>query len=129
MAVSRVTVSGIDDARKRLAKFLHKLEENPSAILIEEAPRIQAEARVNTPRRSGDLIEGTTVTVSRSKREPGLNAKSSSFHRGYDYAYKQHENFSYNHPNGGKAKYLEDAYVAGVDRIIRRFESEVTYDE
>ena len=127
--VSRVTVSGLNEASKRLTKFLRTVETVPTQILLEEAPRIEETAKVRTPEKTGKLKESVKVRVSRDKRRPGLYAQASAFNRGYDYALIQHENLSYNHPNGGQAKFLESAFVEGVERIERRIEQEVRYDK
>lgn len=128
-SVSRVTVSGLDEASKHLTKFLRTVETVPTQILLEEAPRIEETAKVRTPEKTGKLKESVKVRVSRDKRRPGLYAQASAFNRGYDYALIQHENLSYNHPNGGQAKFLESAFVEGVERIERRIEQEVRYDK
>ena len=127
--VSRVTVSGLSEASKHLTKFLRTVETVPTQILLEEAPRIEETAKVRTPEKTGKLKESVKVMVSRDKRIPGLYAQASAFNRGYDYALIQHENLSYNHPNGGQAKFLESAFVEGVERIERRIEQEVRYDK
>ena len=128
-SVSRVTVSGLDEASKHLTKFLRTVETVPTQILLEEAPRIEETAKIRTPEKTGKLKESVKVRVSRDKRRPGLYAQASAFNRGYDYALIQHENLSYNHPNGGQAKFLESAFVEGVERIERRIEQEVRYDK
>ena len=127
--VSRVTVSGLNEASKHLTKFLRTVETVPTQILLEEAPRIEETAKVRTPEKTGKLKESVKVRVSRDKRIPGLYAQASATNRGYDYALIQHENLSYNHPNGGQAKFLESAFVEGVERIERRIEQEVRYDK
>ncbi len=127
--VSRVTVSGLNEASKHLTKFLRTVETVPTQILLEEAPRIEETAKVRTPEKTGKLKESVKVRVSRDKRRPGLYAQASAFNRGYDYTFIQHENLSYNHPNGGQAKFLESAFVEGVERIERRIEQEVRYDK
>ena len=127
--VSRVTVSGLDEASKHLTRFLRTVETVPTQILLEEAPRIEETAKVRTPEKTGKLKESVKVMVSRDKRRPGLYAQASATNRGYDYALIQHENLSYNHPNGGQAKFLESAFVEGVERIERRIEQEVRYDK
>ena len=127
--VSRVTVSGLDEASKHLTKFLRTVETVPTQILLEEAPRIEETAKIRTPEKTGKLKESVKVSVSRDKRRPGLYAQASATNRGYDYALIQHENLSYNHPNGGQAKFLESAFVEGVERIERRIEQEVRYDK
>lgn len=127
--VSRVTVSGLNEASKRLTKFLRTVETVPTQILLEEAPRIEETAKIRTPEKTGKLKESVKVRVSRDKRRPGLYAQASATNRGYNYALIQHENLSYNHPNGGQAKFLESAFVEGVERIERRIEQEVRYDK
>ena len=127
--VSRVTVSGLNEASKHLTKFLRTVETVPTNILLEEAPRIEETAKIRTPEKTGKLKESVKVRVSRDKRRPGLYAQASARNRGYDYALIQHENLSYNHPNGGQAKFLESAFVEGVERIERRIEQEVRYDK
>ena len=127
--VSRVTVSGLNEASKHLIKFLRTVETVPTQILLEEAPRIEETAKIRTPEKTGKLKESVKVRVSRDKRRPGLYAQASARNRGYDYALIQHENLSYNHPNGGQAKFLESAFVEGVERIERRIEQEVRYDK
>ena len=127
--VSRVTVSGLSEASKHLTKFLRTVETVPTQILLEEAPRIEETAKVRTPEKTGKLKGSVKVRVSRDKRRPGLYAQASAFNRGYDYAFIQHENLSYNRPNGGQAKFLESAFVEGVERIERRIEQEVRYDK
>ena len=127
--VSRVTVSGLSEVSKHLTKFLRTVETVPTQILLEEAPRIEETAKIRTPEKTGKLKESVKVRVSRDKRRPGLYAQASAFNRGYDYALIQHENLSYNHPNGGQAKFLESAFVEGVERIERRIEQEVRYDK
>ena len=127
--VSRVTVSGLSEASKHLTRFLRTVETVPTQILLEEAPRIEETAKIRTPEKTGKLKESVKVRVNRDKRRPGLYAQASAFNRGYDYALIQHENLSYNHPNGGQAKFLESAFVEGVERIERRIEQEVRYDK
>ena len=127
--VSRVTVSGLNEASKHLTKFLRTVETVPTQILLEEAPRIEETAKIRTPEKTGKLKESVKVRVSRDKRRPGLYAQASAINRGYNYALIQHENLSYNHPNGGQAKFLESAFVEGVERIERRIEQEVRYDK
>ena len=127
--VSRVTVSGLSEASKHLTRFLRTVETVPTQILLEEAPRIEETAKIRTPEKTGKLKKSVKVRVSRDKRRPGLYAQASARNRGYDYALIQHENLSYNHPNGGQAKFLESAFVEGVERIERRIEQEVRYDK
>ena len=127
--VSRVTVSGLKEASANLTRFLKTLESVPTQILLEEAPKIEETAKNRTPVATTKLQNSVRVTVSRDKRRPGLYAQASAHNRGYDYAYIQHENDAYDHPNGGKAHFVESAFTEGVERIIRRLSEEVRYDK
>ena len=127
--VSRVTVEGLNEASRRLTKFLKTLQTVPTQVLLEEAPRIEQTAKNRTPVDTGKLRNSVKVRVSRDKRRPGMYAQASEVHNGYDYAYIQHENEAYNHPNGGQAHFLESAFVEGVERIERRLQTEVRYDK
>ena len=127
--VSRVTVDGLQEASNRLTKFLKTLDTVPTQILLEEAPKIEQTAKNRTPIATGKLRDSVRVRVSRDKRRPGLYAQASAVNRGYNYAYIQHENEAYNHPNGGQAHFVESAFVEGVERIERRLRREVKYDK
>ena len=127
--VSRVTVDGLQEASNRLTKFLKTLDTVPTQILLEEAPKIEQTAKNRTPVETGKLRDSVRVVVSRDKRRPGLYAQASATNRGYNYAYIQHENEAYNHPNGGQAHFVESAFVEGVERIERRLRREVKYDK
>lgn len=127
--VSRVTVSGLKEASANLSRFLKTLESVPTQILLEEAPKIEETAKNRTPVDTGKLQNSVRVTVYRDKRRPGLYAQASAHNRGYDYAYIQHENDAYDHPNGGEAHFVESAFTEGVERIIRRLSEEVSYDK
>ena len=127
--VSRVTVEGLAEASANLSRFLKTLESVPTHILLEEAPRIEQTAKNRTPVDTGKLRDSVRVNVSRDKRRLGLYAQASAHNHGYDYAYIQHENEAYNHPNGGEAHFVESAFTEGVERIIRRLSEEVSYDK
>ena len=129
MAVVRVRVEGLKQARDKLGRFARGVDEKPLRILLEEAPRIEAEAKLETPVESGDLRNSVTVSVSQSGRKASLTASALSIHRGYDYSNIQHENETFNHPNGGKAHFIRDPFNRGVERIKRRIEQEVRYDK
>lgn len=129
MAVVRVRVRGLKQARDKLGRFAKGVDEKSFRILLEEAPRIEAEAKLETPVESGDLRNSVTVSVSQSGRKASLTASASSIHRGYDYSNIQHENETFNHPNGGKAHFIRDPFNRGVERIERRLREEVGYDK
>ena len=129
MAVVRVRVEGLKQARDKLGRFARGIDEKPLRILLEEAPRIEAEAKLETPVESGDLRRSVAVSVNQSGRKASLTASASSIHRGYDYSNIQHENDNFNHPNGGKAHFIRDPFERGVSRIERRLREEIRYDK
>ena len=129
MVVARVRVKGLKQAKDKLGRFAKGVDEQSFRIFLEEAPRIEAEAKLETPVESGDLRNSVTVSVSQIKRKVNLVASASSIHRGYDYSNIQHENETFNHPNGGKAHFIRDPFNRGVERIERRLREEVGYDK
>lgn len=129
--VNRKTIEGIDSAIKKLNRFKHTLDVVPDQILKEEAPKIQRTAKVRTPKKTGELRKSVRVRVGANQYGKYLTASASALNKrkNFNYAYIQHENEKFSHPRGGKAKYLESAFVEGVDTIIRRLKREVRYDK
>ena len=120
---STTSLKSIQDAKKRLTKFLKTLETVPTDELERTAERIYSEAIAQTPYNTGKLESSVYVKVSRSKTKPGLVAGASAREHGYNYAVIQHENENYNHPIKGKAHYISDPFkkeVALMRRRIRR---------
>lgn len=120
---STTSLKSIQDAKKRLTKFLKTLETVPTDELERTAERIYSEAIAQTPYSTGKLESSVYVHVSRSKTKPGLVAGASAREHGYNYAMIQHENENYDHPIKGKAHYISDPFkkeVALMRRRIRR---------
>lgn len=122
---SVTSLQSVQDAKKRLTNFIKTLETVPVKILEEEAVKIQAEAKSETPVKTGKLENSVRVKVSKDKRRPGLLIKASAIDGGYNYAGIQHENTTFKHPIKGKAHYLKDPFERGTERIIRRLRKEV----
>lgn len=122
---SATSQQSVQDAKKRLTKFIRTLETVPTKILEEEAIKIQAEAKSETPFKTGKLEDSVRVKVSKDRRRPGLLISASARSGGYNYAGIQHENTQFKHPIKGKAHYLKDPFDRGTDRIIRRLRREV----
>jgi len=77
------------------------------------------ESQRQVPVDTGRLKESATINI---------NEKSISIQYNTPYALIQHENLEYNHPNGGKAKYLEDAFNSIVPGARTRIQSKVNSD-
>lgn len=129
MAVRYEGERGLKQLRDKLGHFTKTVDETPLRVMLEEAPRIEAEAKLETPIDTGDLRNSVRATVARNGRRVSLELSASSVHNGYDYSLIQHENTSFNHPRGGKAFYLRDPFQRGVERINARLAQEVKYDK
>lgn len=123
--VRREQLFQIKQLRDELGRFAKRVEDVPGEVLLEEAARIKEEAIMQVPVKTGTLQSSIDVSVTGFKLRKTLTATASAVSRGYDYAEIQHENLDFNHPNGGKAKYIEDPFNAGVQRIVSRLESEL----
>jgi hypothetical protein len=87
-----------------MATALETLHDGGRAILTE--------AIEETPILSGTLRRSGTVTDALME-----SAVYVSFNT--PYAIKQHEDLTLNHPDGGKAKYLEDPFNRNKDKVIK----------
>lgn len=117
---SVTSLKSIQDAKKRLTKFLKTLETVPTDELERTAERIYSEAVAQVPYSTGKLESSIYVRVSRSKTKPELVVGASAREHGYDYAAIQHENENYEHPIKGKAHYISDPFKKEVDLMHRR---------
>jgi hypothetical protein len=115
-----IRVQGVDELIRRLRKSARSadpLMKKATREVLEEdvLPLAQREVPVDT----GALLY--TIRVILVDRYPAVVAGGID---GVDYAVIQHENLSYAHPNGGKAKFIEDPMmsVAGTmdSRIAKR---------
>ena len=125
MNQSATSLSSVQNAKKRLTKFLKTLDTVPIVVLEQEARKIELQAKLETPRDTGKLESSVKARVSRDKRRPGINISASARDQGYNYAGIQHENTHFKHQVKGKAHYLKDPFDRGVRRIKRRLRKEV----
>lgn len=125
MNQSATSLKNVQDAKKKLQKFLKTLDTVPVQILEQEAKKIELQAKQETPYKTGKLERSVKVRVSKDKRSPGINISASARTKGFNYAGIQHENTAFNHPIKGKAHYLKDPFDRGVKRIKRRLKQEV----
>ena len=120
-ATSATNQKSVQDAKKKLEKFLKTVETVPVEELQRTADAIKAEAIAQTPYKTGKLESSVYVKVSKSKSSQGINAGASAIsERGYNYAGIQHENEDYEHPIKGKAHYISDPFNHQVALMIRR---------
>lgn len=127
---SATSQQSVQDAKKRLQRFIRKLDSVPTDILHEEAPRLYSDIIAEVPYKTGALERSVKVSVARDKKRPGLNASASARSKaGYNYAGIQHEEESYKHTkSGAKDHYISDPFHRAVDRITEKMQEQLTID-
>ena len=128
----------------RIKEAVKIAEEAGLKALRTGAEAILTEAIDETPIDTGTLRRSGTVTVgeipdaekvyaaakSGTKMKnafPQPIGKEKAVYISYNtpYARRQHEELGYNHPLGGKAKYLEDPYNRNKDKVLQYAEKQV----
>jgi len=79
--------------------------------LVTGAEMVLAKSNAEVPVDEGTLLRGGTVN-------PSDGGKVQTISYNETYAVKQHEDLGLNHPNGGKAKYLEDPMNANGGKVL-----------
>lgn len=79
---------------------LTQIEQAAQAALVDTAKAVLKQAKANAPKESGKLARSGRVEV-------GFKEVAVAFRA--PHAWIQHERLDYQHPKGGKAKYLESA--------------------
>lgn len=122
-------------SKKAQTAALEALRVGAEAILTEAIN--EAPVETGTLRRSGTVTVGYVpdsgavyaAASSRSMRDAFRNEKGKeqavyiSFNT--PYARRQHEEIGYNHPLGGKAKYLEDPFNRNKSKVLKYVETHV----
>jgi hypothetical protein len=120
------------------------VEEAGLKALRTGAEAILTEAINETPIDTGTLRRSGTVTVGvlpdgaqvyeaaeagSDMRDafPGPEGKEKAVYISFStpYARRQHEELGYNHPRGGKAKYLEDPFNRNKDKVLKYAEKQI----
>lgn len=126
---SATNAKSVQQAKKRLQKFLKTLDKVPVEVLEAEAPKLYFQIIAETPVATGKLERSVRVSVSKNMRDRvSLNASASAkSSQGYDYSGRQHEDTSLHHTKG-KAHFISDPFNRAVRRIKARLRREVKYD-
>ena len=104
-----------------LSRYVRKIDEIETVDLVVLAEKIRVRAMELAPKGSGKLESGVYARVSGSKTRPGINAGAVVHSdRGYNYAPIQHENESFQHPNGGQAKFVAKALQELIPPFIKQ---------
>ena len=128
----------------RIKEAVKIAEEAGLKALRTGAEAILTEAIDETPIETGTLRRSGTVTVgglpdgaqvyeaaeSGSNMKdafPGPEGKEKAVYISFNtpYARRQHEELGYNHPLGGKAKYLEDPFNRNKEKVLQYAEKQV----
>jgi len=128
----------------RIKEAVKIAEEAGLKALRTGAEAILTEAIDETPFESGTLRRSGTVTVGalpdgaqvyeaaeagRDMKDVFLGpvGKEKAVYISFNtpYARRQHEELGYNHPRGGKAKYLEDPFNRNKDKVLKYAEKQV----
>ncbi len=128
----------------RIKEAVNIAEEAALKAMRTGAEAILTEAIDETPIETGTLRRSGTVTVgalpdgaqvyeaaeSGSDMKdafPGPEGKEKAVYISFNtpYARRQHEELGYNHPLGGKAKYLEDPFNRNKDKVLKRADKQV----
>ena len=128
----------------RIKEAVKIAEEAALKALRTGAEAILTEAIDETPVETGTLRRSGTVTVgalpdgtqvyeaaeSGSDMKdafPGPEGKEKAVYISFStpYARRQHEELGYNHPLGGKAKYLETPFNANKDKVLKYAEKQI----
>lgn len=88
--------------------------------LMQVAQDLKAKSIDQAPLDTGDLRGSCKVTESQSE-----TANEVKVAYGTEYAIRQHEETTYRHPKGGKAKYLEDPYKSNVARYEKHVKNAI----
>lgn len=127
---SATSQKSVQDAKKNLQQFLHKLDSVPIAILTEEAPKLYSEIIAEVPYETGRLERSVKVTVARDKRRPGLNASASARSKqGYNYAGIQHEESFHHAKQGAKDHFISDPFERATERIKEKMRERLTVED
>ena len=128
----------------RIKEAVKIAEEAGLKALRTGAEAILTEAIDETPIDTGTLRRSGTVTVgalpdgaqvyaaAESGTEmkdafPGVTGKEKAVYISFNtpYARRQHEELDYEHPRGGKAKYLEDPFNRNKEKVLQYAEKQV----
>lgn len=110
-------LEGVKQAKSKLNSFLRQTQSIQESELGTMVAELLPEMQRQAPYKTGKLESG--VYCRRSTRL-GIIAGAKAMHKGYNYAVKQHEDTSLEHPIKGNAKFIEGPLEEAVTRFIRR---------
>lgn len=128
---SATSRQSVQNAKKNLQRFLHRIDTVPTEILTEEAETLYSEIIAEVPYKTGALERSVKVSVAKDKKRPGLNASASARSKqGYNYAGIQHEEESFKHSKqGAKDHYISDPFNRATERIKDKMQKRLIMED
>lgn len=108
------SVEGLDKAMEAFNKRLKNVGPYTRKAMLEVVMNLHQESVDLAPIDTGDLRGSAQHKVT---KEGNAIIGEVSFNT--PYALRQHEELDYNHPQGGKAKYLETPFKKSTDKYIK----------
>jgi len=126
---SHLEIVGTKEVQKKLQRLAIKYGVAYTTAIKDEAKELLEESKEQVPVLTGALKNSGRVFSERNDvivayggvmmHEAGGEQDTSK------YAIPQHERLDYNHPRGGKAKYLEDPFKKRVGTIVARVNAKI----
>lgn len=113
-----VKVTGLKQAQRAFSDRLKNIQNYAPKAIKDVSFDLLGKSVALAPVDTGDLRGSGKVDFSNG----GLNSEV-SFNT--PYALRQHEELSYNHPQGGQAKYLEEPFNKNKSKYIKHIEDSV----
>jgi hypothetical protein len=129
-----IKVEGLKEAQRNFDKALKNVESYTARALVDVVLDLTGKAVSLAPVDTGDLRSSGFATingqeVARGKEDGTIESQRPNFKErnlqgevafSSVYAFRQHEELEWNHPQGGQAKYLEDPFKKNIDKYIKR---------
>lgn len=107
-------LKGLRQVNRALADYAKKYPVATANAMYTEMHEVEAEATRRAPVEFA-VLRGSAYTV-----PPTSKSLTTETGFGTVYAARQHEELGWNHPRGGEAKYLENAYRARSNGMLQR---------
>jgi hypothetical protein len=104
----------------------YKIVDYAQRGMAEGATNIYTESQKQTPLDDGELVNGARVSTEGDQSDHFVAMVSyGNDEVSKEYAVIQHEDLTLNHPNGGNAKFLENAFTANSNLVLARIRQEI----
>lgn len=105
-----IRIEGLEQAQRAFKQRLQNVNTFTPKALREVAFDLLGKSKELAPIDTGDLRGSGFAEINKNEATIGYTEP---------YALRQHEELSYNHPQGGQAKYLEEPFVKNTPKYIK----------